>query len=117
LYPQAIDALQRAVVLSDRKDPQVLADFAHVLATSGAPAEARKILDELLQTSKEDYVSPLHIALVYGGLGETGQFFKWLQRAFEERNFEIPVSVVDHRFRSFRSDPRFIAILNGAHLP
>jgi TolB-like protein/Tfp pilus assembly protein PilF len=45
------------------------AQLAYALAKLGQRSEAEKVLEELLKSSKERYVPPYHIALVYNGLG------------------------------------------------
>lgn len=64
-------------------------------------------IGELKELSKHRYVSPFEIALVYIGLGEREQAFRWLEQALEERSFWLVLLNVDPRFDHLRADPQF----------
>lgn len=86
--------------------PLGLAALARSYALSGKRAEAEKILAELQEISKQRYVSPTSVALIYAGLGEIDQAFGWLEKA-EKGHDGILVRInVDPRFDRLRSDPR-----------
>jgi DNA-binding winged helix-turn-helix (wHTH) protein/TolB-like protein/Tfp pilus assembly protein PilF len=115
-YDVAISGLQRGVQ-STTVDPVSLALLARAYALSGRAAEARHLLSRLEELSKQRYVSPADIGILYGDLGEKDEAFQWLGRAYEERsNFLINLKV-DPAFDSLRSDPRFAALLARMGLP
>lgn len=62
------------------------------------------------------YVSPYTVAAIYTGLGDKGQAFKWLERAFEERDVWLMNLKVDPVFAKLRSDKRFQDLLTRAGL-
>ena len=64
-----------------------------------------KMLRELEHHSKQTYLNPAEIALIYLGLGEKDQALLLLQKAYEER-FD-PVILTWPAFDPVRSDPRF----------
>lgn len=64
---------------------------------------AAKILDE----SRGRFVSPTHLATLYGGLKETDQAFFYLENALAERDPWILWIAADPRFDNLRSDSRF----------
>ena len=51
------------------------------------------------------------IALIYTGLGETDQAFEWLDKAYNDRAFDLQFAKVDPRFETLRSDSRFQKLL------
>jgi Flp pilus assembly protein TadD len=115
-YDGAISGLQRGVQ-SAMADPVPLALLARAYALSGRAAEARHLLSELEELSKQRYVSPADIGVLHGDLGEKDEGFQWLEKAYEERsNFLINLKV-DPVFDSLRSDPRFTALLARMGLP
>jgi DNA-binding winged helix-turn-helix (wHTH) protein/TolB-like protein/Tfp pilus assembly protein PilF len=120
MYPQAIDQFQRGVKLSG--SPLMLALLGHAYAASGKTAEARQVLSELrdLSESREaassQYISPYTVAAIYTGLGEKDQAFKWLERAYEERDVWLMNLKVDPVFAKLRSDKRFQDLLTRAGL-
>jgi hypothetical protein len=64
-----------------------------------------------LDQQKQRYVSPYTIATIYAGLGEKDQAFKWLEKAFEERDIWLMNLKVDPVLKSLRSDQRFEDLL------
>jgi eukaryotic-like serine/threonine-protein kinase len=96
---------QQARQLND--DSFVLALLGDVYAVSGRKDEALKMLDQLNQLSKQRFVWAYGIALVYVGLGDKDQAFKWLQKSLDDHEARINRLKVDPLFDSLRSDPRF----------
>jgi serine/threonine protein kinase len=84
---------------------------------AGRNAEARKVLEYLLEKRKSQYLPPTEIAVIYGGLGEMDTAFKWLERAYEERAFLMDEIGASPLFDVFRSDPRFDALLRKMNYP
>ena len=73
---------------------------------------AKKMLNDLIERSKQVYISPYLIAYSYVALGENNQCFVWLEKAFEERETrELRYLKVDPLFDNIRSDHRFISLL------
>jgi DNA-binding winged helix-turn-helix (wHTH) protein/TolB-like protein/Flp pilus assembly protein TadD len=120
MYPQAIAEFQKGVKLSG--SPLVLALLGHAYAVSGKTAEARAVLSDLHDLSEAPdvsarrYVSPYTVAAIYTGLGEKDQAFRWLERAFEERDVWLMNLKVDPVFAKLRSDKRFQDLLTRAGL-
>jgi len=57
------------------------------------------------------YVPPTTIALVYNGLKDENDALGSLDKACEERDVRLTLLKVDPNWDSFRSNPRFVAIL------
>ncbi len=114
---QAIPAYQKALEMSDG-DPDPTAALAHAYAVTGRRAEAEKILHELERRSKSVYVSPYIIATIYAGLGDKDRAFGFLEKAYQERCWDIAWFLkADLRIDNLRSDPRFQALLQRVGLP
>jgi hypothetical protein len=75
------------------------------------------VLDELNEVSKQIYVSPYNIALIYAGLGEMDKALAWLERAFAERSTWMLYLKVDPWLDSLRSEPRFQDLLRRMNFP
>jgi hypothetical protein len=45
-------------------------------------------------------------------IGDVDQSFKWLEEAYEDRDFWLSFVKVDSFFDNVRSDPRFKSLLN-----
>jgi len=113
MYTEAIDQFQQGVKLSG--SPLILSLLGHAYAASGKKAEAQRILVEL-NNQKQRYVSPYTVATIYAGLGEKDQAFKWLEKAFEERDIWLMNLKVDPVFAGLRSDRRFESLLQRTAL-
>ncbi len=68
-------------------------------------------LDILKQKSKRSYVLAYEIASIYARLGNGNQALEWLQKAFEERDYDMGSLLVDPFFDSLRTDTRFKNLL------
>lgn len=81
--------------------------LAHTLASAGRTAEAGKRLGEMIQLSQKRYVQPYDIAVVHVGLGNVDAAFEWLERAYHDRNHQIPLIATVPEFEGLRTDPRW----------
>jgi DNA-binding winged helix-turn-helix (wHTH) protein/TolB-like protein/Flp pilus assembly protein TadD len=108
MYKEAVLQFEQGVKLS--KSPLMLSLLGHAYAASGRKADAKRVLAELDQ-QKQRYVSPYTIATVYAGLGEKDQAFKWLEKAFEERDIWLMNLNVDPVLKSLRSEQQFTQLL------
>jgi TolB-like protein/class 3 adenylate cyclase/Tfp pilus assembly protein PilF len=85
--------------------------LAITYAKMGRREDARRILDQLIEKSRQQYVAADSIAVVYVVLGEKDEAFRWLERAFEEHSGGFYSFMFRPEFRPIRSDPRFPALL------
>ena len=107
---EAISALEECVRISHR-DPTYLATLAHAYATFGRQQDAEKILAELQQRAKRQYVSPVPIAEVWLGLGNKQQALGWLEKGYEDRAFQLLTINSYPQYDPLRSDPRFQSLV------
>ncbi len=95
---------------------QPVALLCYALVKSGKPAEAREELEKLLNLSKERYVSPYQIALIYNGLGERDKTFAWLERGFEQRDPRMTFLKVEPKWNNLRAEPQFAGLMRRMNL-
>jgi TolB-like protein/Tfp pilus assembly protein PilF len=105
-YEQAIAEYRQAVALSGGSS-LTLAGLGHAYAKSRRPDQARGVLHELTEMSKQRYVSPYLIGTVYVGLGDNDQALQWLEKARREHDYSLVLLGVDARLDSLRQNPRF----------
>ena len=91
--------------------------LAYVYATAGRTAEATAILNELKLLLERQPVPAFQIALIYAGLGDQDQAFKWLDRAFAEHDPFLVYIKVDPNFDLLRADARLPALLGRINYP
>ena len=115
-YANALQELQQALTLSGN-ETSFKAELGNAYAVAGKKPEALAILHELLQMSSRQYVSPYSIALVYVGLDQKDEAFRWLDKAYDERSVRLINIAVHPRFASLHSDPRFAALVRQTGLP
>jgi len=115
-YEKGLQELQQALALSGN-ETSFKAELGNAYAVAGKKAEALGILHDLLQMSSRQYVSPYSIALVYVGLDQKDEAFRWLDKAYQERSVRLINIAVHPRFASLHSDPRFAALVQRIGLP
>jgi DNA-binding winged helix-turn-helix (wHTH) protein/TolB-like protein/Tfp pilus assembly protein PilF len=113
MYAEAISEFEKGVKLSG--SPLMLALLGHAYASSGNKAEARRVLAEL-ELQKQKYVSPYTVAGIYAALGERDHAFKWLEKAYIERDIWLMNLRVDPVFKKLRSDGRLADLLRRVGL-
>jgi tetratricopeptide (TPR) repeat protein len=72
-------------------------------------AEARAILDTLLDRASRGEATSYDVATVLSGLGEVGLALDWLEKAARERS--LTVMIMHPRFEPLHREPRFRALL------
>lgn len=115
MFTEAIAEIQQAVTLTGGSTIS-LAVLGHAFASAGRTAEAREILDRLLERAKSAYVPSYWVALIYTGLGDAEPALRWLDRAEEERSSWLAWVKVEPRFDRLRGEPRFQALLHRMRL-
>ncbi|HEX8773169.1 MAG TPA: protein kinase [Pyrinomonadaceae bacterium] len=114
-YEEAIAQYRRAMQLSSNL--WIMPGLGHALAMTGQRDAARQILDELIEMSRERYVSPYFIAEVYRGLGEIDRTFEWLEKAYEHHSDWLVWLGVEPALDGLRRDPRFTDLMRRVGLP
>ena len=107
---EALAALERAVSLAPLS-PRMHGALGRTLALANKRDSAMKTLRKLETLARERYVSPFEFASIFLALGQLDVAFKWLNKARDERVFELIAMRVDPRFDPLRDDPRFDAIV------
>ena len=80
---------------------------------SGAMSLAAETLEEI---SREAFIGPYFIFILYASAGKKEQTLEWLERGYEIRDPNMPY-INDPRFDFLRDDPRFKALLRKMNLP
>jgi hypothetical protein len=73
--------------------------------------KALEVLNELHKKSKESYVPPYSMALIYVGLGRCDEALEWIQRACVEHGHWRGWLELTPELDSLNTDPRFINLL------
>jgi hypothetical protein len=84
---------------------------------AGGRRQAIDLLEKLKLLSRQEYVSPYAVALIYTALGDKNRAFLWLEKAYRDRYWMMAFFKVDPRLDPLRSDPRFADLLRRIGLP
>ena len=108
---------QLAAISGSGESAAFVAALSVAYAASGNRQEATALLNKLKEASRRSYVSPYSMATVYAGLGETDEAFKWLDKAYDDRDYQLPTIKNDIHFAHLRNDRRFATLLERIGLP
>jgi tetratricopeptide (TPR) repeat protein len=123
MFKEALSAAQKAFEVS-HGDTEMLADLAIAYALAGHRKDAEEILRGVRQpVPKKKRMPPYYVAAIYAALGDHDRAFEWLDRAYQrgratclDRLIDID-PLIDSRFDSLRSDPRFERLLERSGIP
>ncbi len=87
------------------------AALGYALARAGATSDARQILNEWTSSSNAQYVSRVHLAMIYVGLGENETALNCLERAYDLGDPALSGILIDPEFQTLRTLPRFRRLL------
>jgi len=116
MYDEALRVLLKERQLSAIWDPYVEAWIGVAYALMDKKEEARQILSDFLERSKQTYVPPYCLAIMYFALDEKDQGFSWLERGYEKRDKRLAFLQLDPVFEDISSDPRYIVLLKKMDL-
>lgn len=115
MYKEAIPEIQQAIELTGGF-PGSFGHLGYAYAMLGQKDEAEKILHELEERSKKEYIGPTALMLIHTALGDIDKSFECLEKAIEERDPNLSLMKVLPEFDIVRSDPRFKAFLKKMNL-
>ena len=106
MHAQA-QAAFRKVLAGAPENPAVLALLGHDYAVSGRRDEALGMVTHLQEVSRHGYVPALYFALLYTGLSDRDNAFRWMNAAVEERTEYLIYLGTEPVADPLRSDRRF----------
>jgi TolB-like protein/DNA-binding winged helix-turn-helix (wHTH) protein/Flp pilus assembly protein TadD len=111
-FQDAIEALQRS-----GEHVSTTVDLGFTYGRMGNQHAARAALMKLQTISKQRYVPPYFIALVYAGLRDNDRAFDGMEKAFEERSPFLAYLKTDPKLDVLRSDVRFTSLVHRVGFP
>ena len=115
MYPEAIAEGRRTNEIQAHS--RSFSFLGYALARSGNREAARTELARMLLQSKDRWISPYSVALVYDGLDDHEQALTWLERGVEQRDPRMVFMLVEPKWNSLRSEPRFKKIMRAVGFP
>ncbi len=105
----------KAMILAGA-DARDRAEFGRAYARNGYRGARRWLVNRMLARTKNEYISPYFLGLLYADLGESDHAFEWLEKAFEQRDPCLARLNVELAFDPVRADPRFADMLRRLRL-
>ena len=116
MYKEGMAEFEKGVAISP-VNTEALTGLGYGYAVTGRRAEAQKVLDQLKELSKHEYVSAVWRAKIYAGLEEKDKAFEWLEEAYEDRSIvSVGFIKTNPMFDPLRSDPRYTDLLRRTNL-
>jgi DNA-binding winged helix-turn-helix (wHTH) protein/TolB-like protein len=110
-FADAISEAKMAIGYAENSEA-MLAVLGSIYAKAGQRDEAIKILDVLHgRLDGGEYVPALNMAFLYASLGDKDQAFKWLDKAFDERETKLASINLEPVFDSLHADRRFAELV------
>lgn len=116
MFPEAIEAAEKAVALEELVQPNMLAILGSIYAQAGKIEKAREIqrkLEQMPETTANIYGAK---AVMYAALGEKDQAFSMLKKSIEQREWWGYTLKVYVFWDSLRDDARFEEMLGRVNL-
>jgi len=114
MYREALAESQKTYELSGVASDR--AGIAHMLVHLREPDQARKIVGEMEDQSRNTEAS-YDIAKIYAALGRREEAIKWLELAYDARAAALTWMHLDRDFDWLQSDPRFRDLVKRVGLP
>jgi tetratricopeptide (TPR) repeat protein len=110
-YEEAMAEFKQEQVVSKGQNPMAECFMGIAYAEMGKQVEARHMLEQLFNRTRERYVPPAIPAALCFALGEIDEGFEWVDKAYEARDYWLCYFKVEPRVDIVRSDPRYLALL------
>lgn len=109
-YDEAVEMFEKARRITGDL-PNIIAALGQTLGLAGRRDGALACLQQLQDPATDNASSPLRLAMVNIGLGETRAALDYLERACQVRELGVPWFGVHPVYDAVRGEPRFQAIL------
>jgi TolB-like protein/Flp pilus assembly protein TadD len=105
MYAEARAELERARKIDNWS--WIVAEIGCVDALLNKHDDAQKIIAELKARAAHEYIDETLIVYIFIALGEKDQAFAWMEKGYQSRASNLPWMIMEPKFDSVRSDPRF----------
>lgn len=116
MFRESIAEVQKAAGFSSA-DVMIRGPLGYSYAKSGRRSDAEKILKDLKAESQRKYVSGYFVSWVCIGLGKNDEAIQWLERAYQQKDYQLTWMGAEPLLDPLRSDPRFRDLLRRLGLP
>jgi hypothetical protein len=87
------------------------------LGQAGQEKEAFALVEQIKASPRQDLIPSLAWMVIYSAVGEMDLAFKYLQEAFDNREFWLFTMKYGHEWDLLRTDPHFNKIMERMNFP
>ena len=87
-------------------------ELSRAYRTGGYAAAVRRIIEVEKQELPWRYIDPAELAYEYAALGDKGETFRWLEKAYRERSRSLQSIRIEPSMDALRTDVRYIDLLH-----
>lgn len=116
MYTEAFASYKKAIDFYGENPSLFMGFLGYSYAQAGQMEEAKNVLNQLVDLSKQGYVSPYALGIINLGLNQKDRAFALFEQAAEEHTTMMTSLKFDHRMDSVRTDPRFKSLLKKMNL-
>jgi eukaryotic-like serine/threonine-protein kinase len=118
MYQQVVDEFKALAQLGGNpRDVEFASALEQGFHSGGWKGALVKAIEIRLAQRKTGFLAAYNIAILYAALGEKDETFRWLNTAYEERDFQIESLRTEFLLDPVRSDPRFAELVRKVGLP
>lgn len=118
MYPQVIEEMLAHSKLSgDRNDSEFATALQQGFRSAGWKGALTNAIEARQAQRQKGYLSAFEIGELYADLGDKEQSFRWLNTAYQERDWLLVGLKTDFQLDPLRSDPRFAELVRRVGLP
>ena len=116
MYREGLEASLKSAALTGAS-PERIAERLRLFETKGMDGYRRQNLDDLLERNRKgQYVSAVAVAGLYNALKDKKNALDWLEKAYDERTFQILFLKTFPGWAPLHSEPRYRALLRNMRL-
>jgi TolB-like protein/predicted Ser/Thr protein kinase len=118
MYPQTIEELSRYnQLIGNQRGSEITSAMEQGFRSAGWRGALIKGIEARLANRKAGHGSAYRIAALYADLGDKDQAFRWLDTAYQDRDWQLVGLNSDFYLDPLRSDPRFAELVRKVGLP
>jgi hypothetical protein len=121
MFDEAINEWQTAEMLAGKLSAEDVqrrgAILRELYRKAGGKGYWQGRLELLVEDAKRETVSPAEFASVYAFLGDKEKTLEWLEKAYQQREFQILYIKISPNYNFLRDNPRFQDLMRRIGLP
>jgi serine/threonine protein kinase/Tfp pilus assembly protein PilF len=116
-YKEEVEGMLKAGSFTGFLSQQEVAILQEAYASFGWTGYLRRWLEIMQSKTEHGQVLYYYMASMYARLGETERAIEYLEKAYEEHDYNLSSLLMDNDFNNLRSDPRFVELIKKMGFP